>query len=87
MNNVTSEWNYHSLIFIKSGDEDLDVQDEFSVVFGFEFERTFKTKRTIQVEFITNSYSKDVVVEAGKISYYSEKVLTQSDDNMKGRFH
>ena len=57
---------------IQSDDPDLDIQDEFSVLFGFEFERTFKTERKIHVEFLTRSYSKDVVVEQGIFNEYAK---------------
>ena len=66
-----------SLSQIQSDDPDLDIQDEFSVLFGFEFERTFKTERKIHVEFLTRSYSKDVVVEQGIFNEDAKNVTQQ----------
>ena len=43
----------------------MDAPEEFSVLFGFEFERTFKTQRKIHVEYVPRSYDKNVVVEQG----------------------
>ena len=45
----------------------MDAPEEFSVLFGFEFERTFKTERKIHVEYVPRSYDKNVVVEKGKL--------------------
>ena len=45
------------------GDE--DYHEEYSVLLGFEFARTFKVERKISVTFETDSDNKHVIVEQG----------------------
>ena len=51
------------LFFSQVGND--DYHEEYSVLFGFEFARTFQVDRQITVEFETDSYDKRALVEKG----------------------
>ena len=52
------------------GDE--EYHEEYSVLFGFEFGRTFMVPRKLSVAFDTNSFTKDIILKQGKYAFYGK---------------